>query len=100
LNDRQQLEAAIAALEAQRQLVGDAVTDAAPQYSFLADAMDSEKKGVTVMQEVTTARRVRARCSVLGDFRDMTGSLASTVAVGRPVRTVQKIVVTLTIEST
>jgi hypothetical protein len=79
-------------------VVGDAVTDATPPCSILADAVDSEEKGVTVMQEVTAARRVRARCSVLRDFRDMTGVAGLNGRRGRPVRTVQKVVVTLTLE--
>ena len=53
LNDRQQLEAAIAALEAQRGLVGDAVTDAAlaPMRERLAGIREHEQslRQVTVL---------------------------------------------------
>jgi len=53
VNDRQQLEAAIAALEAQRSLVGDTVTDAAlaPMRERLAGIREHEQslKQVTVL---------------------------------------------------
>ena len=53
MNDRQQLEAAIAALEAQRSLVGDTVTDAAlaPMRERLAGIREHEQslKQVTVL---------------------------------------------------
>ena len=53
MNDRQQLEAAIAALEAQRNLVGDAVTDAAlaPMRECLASIQQHEQslRQVTVL---------------------------------------------------
>lgn len=53
MNDRQQLEAAIAALEAQRGLVGDAVTDAAlaPMRERLAGIQDHDQslRQVTVL---------------------------------------------------